>query len=173
MHKGRSVSTGRLERPGSLELHIEKLGFKQNIAAFHLIRQEIAPEDKKFFFISTDDAPTSKTYIKIFKSKYLPPLELKDGLEGIDRILWERHHPEYLHKANGYKGKHAAYVPKESKIPNIAKTILDVRRVSQEFQEKIMKPENKRRIFKLGSLRASSSFGKFLRSSQVILKDLE
>jgi hypothetical protein len=171
--KRRSASTGRLERPGSLELNIEKLGFKQNIAAFHLIRQEIAPEEKKFTFISIDDAPTSKKYMKIFKSKYLPPLEHKDGLEGIDRILYERHHPEYLNKANGYKHKHGAYVPRESRIPLLARTILDVRRSSQEHQEQIGKPENRRQALKLGSLRAISSFGKFLNNSQVLLKKLE
>lgn len=173
----RSNSTGRLglKKKG---LHIDELGLRFNITAFRIIKQHVHPDDEKFYYIPVDDDPRTRKFIKIFKPNHLPPLEEKDTMDKIDRILYERLHPSYERQALIYKRKHGVYGYKkiDEEIPDMMRRIEDKKKQFLDRFEKLTQPRNKFIAAKLGEIRAPkdrTDLGKFVRSASVCLLNID
>lgn len=176
-NKMRSNSTGRLglRRKG---LHIDELGLRHNVTAFRIIKQHVHPDDEKHLYIPVDDDPRNKKFVKIFKPDHLPPLEEKDKMDKIDRIIYERLHPTYERQALIYKRKHGVYGYKkiEEEIPDIFKRLAEKRQQFIERYQKLLEPRNKYLALKLGQVRAprdNTEIGKFVRSASVCLLHID
>lgn len=192
----RSFSTGRLEELAKAkhkpfnnslldfsqlkkrELHIDQLGYRQNISVFKILKQQSIPNDPvhHIFPVDLEELRPSR-FVKVFRKAHLPALDGKDFLEGIERVEYQRRHPNYQRSVEAYKLKHGAYGNKkiEEDIPKLKKEIQENEELCKYRIEQIKKPENRRLALRLAHVappKGDRDHGNYSRTTRTLIRDL-
>lgn len=80
---------------------------RKNVSSTTELRMSpLPPPDEKYIYIPKSDDPKARAYVKVFKQRHQPVIDPRRNLQGIDKILHERHFPQYQNHTLEYKRNH-------------------------------------------------------------------
>lgn len=112
---------------------------RKNVSSTMEIRMSpLPPPDGKYIYIPKKEGVKVTAYVKILKQGHQPVVDPRRNLEGIDKILHERHFPKYQNHTLEYKRNHQMMIV-ENKTFETASVIAKLEERRKKFFDRYQK----------------------------------